>query len=363
MKPKMKTRRSHAAPQIEEVKRPNSLSRFVDERTGEFNASSKKDLADAFMQLSSMISSGQVENNSQRKVRTAEEARMSRQVCAAAYADKRGGSWDALGAQMGKGLSITAQRDGFMRRLLIQEPISTGEEVRIRVKQMSVLGVTAGDVGSVRPQFIKERYVRPPEFYVATNIVIEQKDIVQGQGDILEDKFFEGEEAIMIQEDITFKNMADALVGTYNPQMVFSGGLTPNYLGAMHAAIDSWGLSPSTLLMASDGMQDLRGTNYSTWFDPVSQYEIVMTGKIGSLLGTSIITDAFREPRQKVLSQGDIYLLAPPENLGAFTDRGEVESTATDGALLGRPTRGWYLRELISMTVLNGRGVVKGVRV
>jgi hypothetical protein len=101
-------------------------------------------------------------------------------------------------------------------------------------------------------------------------------------------------------------------------------------------------------------------TTFGSFYDPVSQYEVVQTGYIGRILGISMITDAFRVPQQKVLNQGDIYLLTSPEFLGAYTDRGPVVANEVNASQSGHgvPARGWHLYELMSMTVANSRGVV-----
>ena len=69
------------------------------------------------------------------------------------------------------------------------------------------------------------------------------------------------------------------------------------------------------------------------------------------------ITDGLRKENQRVLQPGEIFVTAAKENLGVFTDRGGLEATATDGAVVTTSNRGWYMQEHFSLTAPNGRAV------
>jgi hypothetical protein len=97
--------------------------------------------------------------------------------------------------------------------------------------------------------------------------------------------------------------------------------------------------------------------------DPVTKYDLVMHGYLGTLVGLQLLTDAFRQPTQKVLSRGEIYVVGSPENHGAYTDRGGVRSTPTSGADQGNTSKGWLLSEMFSFILANPRSVAKGRRV
>jgi hypothetical protein len=122
-------------------------------------------------------------------------------------------------------------------------------------------------------------------------------------------------------------------------------------------------LPAANLLTASDGLMDVTvGNAFSGYFDPVSKYEIVTTGKIGNILGIEVFTDSYREPNNKVFDAGDVYLTAPPEYHGGMTDRGDMQSNPIEGYVNGIAGRGWYVFELMGMFIHNSRGIVKGTR-
>ena len=84
---------------------------------------------------------------------------------------------------------------------------------------------------------------------------------------------------------------------------------------------------------------------------------------LASLGGMTLLTDGFRQPNQKVLERGDIYVFTTPEHLGCFSDRGGTRSQPSSGVDSGSTSRGWLLSEIISLVLANPRGVTRGRRV
>jgi len=281
----------------------------------------------------------------------------------AAFKGDRDG-WQELGAAIGAEISEVANRDGFMRRFLVRADLAQGTMPRLRVRWANVTALYASSASQVHPLFVRDKYIYPPEFYVLGNIMVEEREIAQGAGDMLEDAFLRTQEQIMVQEDRLLKIFFDNTVGVANAQQLLAGGLTPSGLAATREQIITWGLPADKFLMAANIWTDIVG-NAASWanlFDPVTQYEIIQTGFLGTLLGLQLITDAYREPNQKVLNAGDMYITSRPDTLGAYTDRGPVNAVPVDQQLHGIPARGWFFSELLSMTVVNSRAIVKATR-
>ena len=57
-----------------------------------------------------------------------------------------------------------------------------------------------------------------------------------------------------------------------------------------------------------------------------------------------------------------MYVLGTPEYLGAYTERGPIESTDINGAYKGVAGRGWFFNSTLSCAVHNARAVVKAQR-
>jgi hypothetical protein len=215
------------------------------------------------------------------------------------------------------------------------------------------------------PVTVRSKYVYPPEFYIRGSISIDRIELSQGTPDLMEEKFFELQEQIMLEEDKILPKLMVASAATNNDLLYISGSLTPTGLGALKKSVERWQLPVKTLLMASDLMTDLTtsSTAFGGLFDPVTQLEVVMSGRIGTILGMEIITDAYRAPELKVLNEGELFVTSTPEYFATYTDRGPLETAEVDRLVIdGTPARGWTFIEQMTMTLHNPRGVARGVR-
>jgi len=338
---------------IENIKLNGSKEYFGDTRTGEINAASKNELAKKVLaSLNSNINASA----------TAKRQDVQEKVVAA-FKDTTSNDFHKIGAALAGQLYEVASREGFARRFLQKVETQQGADIRLDVKFPNSIAMTAVSAQQVQPVYLRDKHYYPALVDIAFNCMIKKEEINRTTGDILNEKLQEGLASVEVQEDRLWKKSTDMLAGVANPENLLTSGLTPDALAIMRNEVNRWNLPTATLLAASDVMNDLIGLNFSTWFDPVTQYELVQTGAMGSLLGMNIITDAYRAPTLKVLDQGDVYVLSSPEYHGAIADRGPVESTEINGAIQGVNARGWYMVESIAMLVHNARSIAKGTRV
>jgi hypothetical protein len=73
----------------------------------------------------------------------------------------------------------------------------------------------------------------PPEFAITANLRVENIELQQVSGDILENIYNQGVESVMVREDRLWKKAADATVNMENPLQYISGQLTPDILSAI----------------------------------------------------------------------------------------------------------------------------------
>lgn len=350
-----------------EAHKYNSNERYFNDKN-QLNASSKADALKILASLAQQIADGEVaplgntpERHDEELVLTTREVN---EQLASVYKDQTTGAWESLGADIAATLTVTADREGFMRKFLIQEEVAQGNIVRHRVMQKSTTAIVATGPTQMEPRYIDEKYIYPPEFEVKTHTYVSELELAKGPANLLQEKFLESQEAIMTKEDRVLLSLINEGVGQANELQYLAGGLTPNTLAVMQNQVQAWSIASRNLLFAMDVLSDITGSNqFASWFDPVSQYEIVQTGTIGSLLGMTVMTDAYREPRLQVLSPGEVYVTGAPEFVGAYTDRGPVSSREVDGTQTrGEVSRGWMFYEILSMVLHNPRAIVKGVR-
>ena len=331
-------------------------------QNGELQGWDRKDLMRTISQLMAQASAGDVEV--QRDGRDlARETAESRALTVAAFNDHTSKKWATLGTTIAGKITLAQDREGFMRRLLAKNDLQMGNMPRIRVVDKLVTAVMLSSESTVFPQYVQDNYIFPPEVSVVARVMVKNREINQGSSDILEEKFYEGQEGVMVVEDRYWKQLADATVGIDNPLKYLVGGLTPASFSEMKTTMETWSINVATCLMAGDYWNDIVSNSaFGAWFDPVSQYEIVSTGRIGSLLGIGFITDGFRHKQLKVLEPGELYFVADPAQHGGYTDRGPLQSKEEDGMDGNMLARGWSFAEEISLGIGNARSIIKAKR-
>lgn len=339
--------------------RKNGGERFVG-ASGELNASSKKDLlAQMSAFLESASNSGAV----------TESAAVQRQVLAKKHSEAVEAAFSGkeahaeLGEVLAEELYIAANREGFMRRFLARQDLKQGQHPQVRMRMKDVTAVVATSPVQLQAALIRDNLYTPPEFYISARPFIEQREIEQSLGDVLEEKYLEGLEATMVAEDRIWRNLSLQSTGISNPLTLFSGNMTAGGLMTLRNQVGRWNIPVTAWLIANDVWTDIvADASFQQVIDPVSKHELLLTGMLGQIFGMSIYSDAYRHPQHKVLDQGEMFVVGDPINHGQYTDRGGVNSQPIDGSIEKVPGRGWYLTETISMVIANSRSVARGVR-
>ncbi len=326
---------------------------------GDLNASSKKDLLSQMAKLMDAASKGEVQTESQASRQ--ERSVAHREMVQAAFNSQQASV--ELGEVMAEELYQAANREGFMRRFLSRQELVQGGFPRFFLRLKNMVATVASAPSKVESQLVRDKQFFPPEFYIMSRIFIEERDIQQSPGDLLEEKYVEGLEGLMVAEDRTYRKMLLNTLRVANDPTQIIGTLNPTILSTLRNQVARWDIPANNMLMANDLWSDIAGdSSFAQAIDPVSKHEIIMTGQIGVLLGLNLYSDAYRHPEHRVLNKGEIFIIGDPINHGQYTDRGGVNSQPIDGAIEKRPGRGWWMSELVSMAVGNPRSVAYAVR-
>lgn len=345
---------------LTELRFSGSSSRALSESTGEFNANDKKELLRSISQMFSAQSSGEIRR--QTSAERAEDVQLRREVVVAAYADAD--KWASLGADLAVQIQEQRNREGFLRRVSVGQDLKQGQLPRVNVPMWDAMAVVATGPANVQFQLIRNKQFFPSEFEIIANLRCDRLEMEQVGGDILDNLYNQGLDSVMVKEDKLWKASADLTVGVVNPLNYIGGQLTPQILATIRQGVTDWNLPATTAIMSNDFWTDIVGSaEFAAMLDPVTKYDLVMNGELGTLVGLSLLTDGFRQPNQKVLNRGEIYVLSTPEHHGCYSDRGGVRSEPTTGADSGTTARGWLLSEILSWTLANPRSVSKGRRV
>lgn len=329
--------------------------------SSDINAHNQKELLQAITQLMQANSKGQITQASA----SAKQDRLDKkEALASAYADKSGETWMALGETIGDEVVETLGREGFARKLLQFKPLSQGERNQVRVRVRDTQGFVATSDPRVVASVVRQPFIYPPNFYLIANILMEEMEIQMDTGDLLDDRYNDGLEQLMVQEDKVFKNLADTASSAVNERFFFTS-FTPTVYQSMKTAIASHGgQSIANMLISYDIWNDIVAEpEFTAWYSEIAKHELVLTGNLGVLGGVNIITDGYRIPTLKVLDQGQVYFFGAPETLGQIGQLGELSVKPIDKANDGKPQRGWFMQQIESMCIGNARAVVRGDRI
>jgi hypothetical protein len=342
-----------------ELKRPGSSERIV-AANGDINASNNKDLMKTLAFMLSEASEGRVDLHDSADKQETLTASERNEIVKAAYAGDDQ-VWAKMGNVLAEDVSFEISRTGFMRNLLFRnEVVGRVAQIRARVNNVTVVYLTTPS--QVDPQFITDQWFSAPEFDLVANVLVDGNDILVEGDDILQEKYDDGLQSFVSGEDRAWKRLADSVVGTEIPLKIFSGNFNPDDLIDMMTELASRGIAPRTVLMHFQYWMSFLGQGeFSDWFDPVTKYQMLQTGQIGTLMGLDFITDGYRPANMQVIEPGEIYMVGPPETHGGYTDRGPITAVPTDDYNNGRDARGWFMKERLSMAIVRADSLVKGI--
>ncbi len=325
---------------------------------GELNASSKKDLLQQQQKLVAATAAGEVETAEVRREREA----VNRQLVQAAFLDKE--ALRELGEVMAADLYQAQNRRGFSRKFMARQDLVQGQLPMVKLRRKDVTAVYVTSPTKVESQVIRDKFFPPPEVIIEARPFIEQREINTSSGDVLQEKYMEAMEAIMVGEDRLWYRLANETVGLDNLLTVISGTLSPITLAEVRNNVSRWSLPVPHLLMASDLYNDIIGdTDFIQAIEPVARHELIMTGELAVLYGMAITSDAYRHPEHRVLSQGEFFAISDATTHGQYTDRGGIDTEITTTATEKTAGRGWVMTESFSGVIANTRSVAKGFRV
>jgi len=338
---------------------------FASQGNGHFeiNASSKKDLMGQIGFLLNQYGNGKIANARTSQKEAALQVAERNQIVADAFRDRSGEDFQLLGEVVTDQIIETSERQGFARTLLGVRPLGKGEDAKVPVRKRDAMAFMATVDSKVTAQEIRQAYLYPPLFSIDAYIVIEEGDIQGAPFDLLDAKYQDGLIAMMVREDRILRDLMLAAAPLFNDR-VFFGNFNPASLAQMQNQVSSWGAPAANLLIAYDLWQDIISNNdFVNWFDPVHQHELILEGRLGTLLGMQVLTDGFRYEQLRVLEQGEAFVTAPPGNLGMLLEQTPPEAKAIDLAVIGQAARGWFIHSGEGMVVGNARAICFGQRV
>ena len=343
-------------------------SRFFNDRK-ELNASDDRDALRQLQVLLQGITSGDINlAASDEDVDTQEltAAETSEKIIAAYYDGDRT-NWSRMGMSLAAEVYQRAERQGFMRNLMRKVDVAPGERPEVEIVRNNVLALVMTTNGQLKPQYLYETdpTIILDTFEIKGNTKVFKKDLNRRGTMLLDRAETQMLEQFMVKEDQIWKKSVDDISGVELPGITISGPLVPANIAYMRQLMIDGGATPTMIVMANSFINDfLINQDFQGTYDPITQYELIRSGTILRYYNMEIFTDAVRtEPNLRVLSNGDFYMLASPEEHGFYCEPGGgIDMTETDGANNGESSRGWFGVEEMAMIVFPN-GSIKASRV
>jgi hypothetical protein len=327
-------------------------------QSGEMNAYDKGEALRNGQKFMQMMASGEILLQSESASAQNREDRIREGNALIMEAHRNPTAWASLGSSIMARIEDRAERSGFMRNLLVGTSLRQGEIARVELKQHICQAVVATGPTDLGYQSLRAKVFNPVEFELKADVRVSVIDIHQVAGDLMGRAERDAQNSIVTKEDRLLWDAMQKTIGRGNPMTYLYGGLTPGHLSKMRDQIDSWNIPVAGSVLSSDFWTDMVGN--SVWMEalePVTRHELLMTGRLATLLGMDLSTDGFRDPTQRVLPRGAMFTYATPEYLGAYSTRGAPTAEPTTGVNEGNTDKGWLVSEILSFVLANCRSV------
>ena len=270
-----------------------------------------------------------------------------------------------LGQGMIGPIQLKLRYQGMVRNVLLEDPLTPGIPVEYDIlDDLGQAYILHGNEGEVRVTPFEGKKAPVRLFRIATFPQIKKEDLYYLRVNIVEYAQDESKQAIMKQEDARLITLLNAAITDYGNNAShtvspgahvvneLSGYVTPDSFYDLVALIDVHELESARILMNPADYRDL------------FKWDINQTGfafKDRLVAGEKITSfGEFQIQRSIMVPQGTIFLTPSPEFLGVMPLMYslDVEENHTPEKF----HKGWVMDELISMIILNPRGLGKIVK-
>lgn len=266
-----------------------------------------------------------------------------------------------LGVGMIGPIQLKLRYQGITRNVLVEDPVTPGTPVEYEVwDDLGQAYLMSGTEGEVRVTPFEGKRVPVRFFRIASQPAVRKEDLYYLRINVVEQAQDETKQAILKQEDGRLLTLLQAALTDYATRP--DHDITPN-----HTVTEASGYFTPTSLYSAVSQTDMHELESSRILaNPMDyrdfyKWDINQTGwafKDRVVAGEKITTfGEFQVQRSILVPQGGLWLLPNPEFLGVFPVLYslDVEENHNVPAFW----KGWVFDEMVSMAILNPRGIAK----
>lgn len=264
-----------------------------------------------------------------------------------------------LGVGMIGPIQLKLRYQGITRNVLLEDPVTPGTPVEYDVwDDLGQAYIMSGTEGEVRVTPFEGKRVPIRFFRVASRPAIRKEDLYYLRVNAVEQAQDETKQSIMKQEDARLMIILQAALTDYATRSdhditpnhnvtEVSGYFTPGSLYSAVAQIDMHEIESSRLLVNPMDYRDFYrwDINQTGW---AFKDRVVAGEKITSF-------GEFQMQRSIMVPQGKMFLLPNPDFLGVFPVLYSLD--VEENHRVESFWKGWVFDEMISMAILNPRGI------
>lgn len=269
-----------------------------------------------------------------------------------------------IGVGMVGPIQLKLRYEGIVRNVLVEDPTTPGVPVEYDVwDDLGTAYIMSGTDGQVRVTPFEGKRVPINFFRIASYPMVRKEDLIYMRINAVEQAQDESKQAIMKQEDGRLLLLLQAALTTYGsrpdhtvtPNHVVTevgGYYTPDSLYTAVTISDQHELVSSRLLVSVADYRDFY------------RWDLLTTGvkyKDAVVEGAQVTTfGEFQIARSIMVTPKTMWLLPQPNFLGVMPILYSLDVEQNHN--LPAFWRGWVMDEMISMAILNARGIVKVVK-
>jgi hypothetical protein len=269
-----------------------------------------------------------------------------------------------LGVGMIGPIQLKLRYQGITRNVLVEDPCTPGTPVEYDVwDDLGQAYIMSGTDGEVRITPFEGKRIQVRFFRIASRPAIRKEDLLYLRINAVEQAQDETKQAILKQEDSRLVTILQAAISDYagrsdhtvTPNHVIneaSGYLTPGSLYSAVSMTDMHELQSSRILINPMDYRDMYrwDINQTGW----AFKDRVVAGETITSFGE------FQIQRSIVIPQGQTFLTPDPQFLGVFPVLYSLD--VEENHRVESFWKGWVFDEMVSMLILNPRGLAKIVK-
>ena len=264
-----------------------------------------------------------------------------------------------LGVGMVGPIQLKLRYQGITRNVLVEDPVTPGTPVEYDVwDDLGQAYIMSGTEGEVRVTPFEGKRVPVRFFRIASRPAIRKEDLFYLRINAVEQAQDETKQAILKQEDSRLLVILQAAVTDYSTRpdhtvtpnhniTEASGYLTPGSLYSAVSMTDMHEIQSARILINPFDFRDLYrwDINQTGW----AFKDRVVAGETITSFGE------FQIQRSIIVPQGKVFLTPEPNFLGVFPVLYSLD--VEENHMVEAFWKGWVFDEMVSMAILNPRGI------